>query len=163
MCILVSGRENYELEEQPEIAVRILNKSSKEAYLMRSLDGSVVGDRLPKCQFKVISPSGRPVERVILRCGNQNRICPEDFVVVPPHGAFNPFDGDAFPAYAFPSPVQEPGTYTVQFHYWTIIDDIRFYAGRSAVTPEVEQLFARIAHTDLKSKELQITFRPKSK
>jgi hypothetical protein len=167
-CILVSGRDTYELGDYPQFAVRILNRSSREVYLVGSLDGSTSGRRFPTCRFEVTDAAGKPVNWPGPFCGNMGLLRAEDFALVPGREAFNPFGKGFFPSYPFPVSRQEPGTFAVRFFYSTssrrVSDYFGAYSGREfPVKPEIQQRFDQIPHVELRSKELKITFRPKSK
>jgi hypothetical protein len=170
-CVLSSDRETYEVGQQPIFTVLITNKTSKETYLIGSLDGSTSDRRFPKCSFEVIDSDGKPVERAPeLMCGNMNALRTEDFVAIAPGKSFDPFGKEFFTPYQFHAfPVQQPGIYTVRFSYSTISNQLSDYfggpivGGVKAAKLELQQLFNRIAHIQLKSNELKLTFNPKAK
>ena len=173
-CILVSGRDTYELGDYPQFAVRIVNKASKEIHLLGSLDGSTSERRFPSCRFEITDAAGKVVEVPRGFCGNMGMLRAEDFVAVPAHEAFNPFGKGFFPTDPISVPHQLIGTFTVRFYYSTNSHKIRDYFGDERIAaglsgreflvkPEIQHAFDQITHTEVRSKELKITFRPRSK
>ena len=169
-CVLSCDRETYEVGQQPVFTVRITNNSSKEVLFVGSLDGSTTDRRFPQCRFEIIDSTGKPVKTGLGICGNMNVLRTEDFVAIVPGGSFNPFGKGFFSPYQFHHfPVEQPGVYTVRFSYSTSSDKVADYfgdermAGLRAAKPEIQRLFNRIAHVELKSKELKLTFTSRSK
>ncbi len=144
---------------------------------MGCLDGSTNG-RFPVCVFEVIDSAGIPVKSRLSGCGNMNTLRPEDFVAVAPGKSFDPCgEGFSKPHEFARFPVQQPGIYKVRFSYSSksykvseYFGDERLAAllgksglpGLPVLKPEILPLFERIAHIELKSNELALTFVPKS-
>jgi hypothetical protein len=170
VCVLVAGRDTYEIGELPQIEVRIVNRSSKDIVLIGSLDGSAANWRFPRCRFEVLDPSGNPGEGSSKMCGNMNTLKPSDFVTISPGEAFNPFREGFFRSY--PGALlasQQAGTYTVHFVYSTASRTVSDYFGdermsaalagtKAFATPEVQRLFDRTTHVELRSNELKLSF-----
>jgi hypothetical protein len=164
-CVLVAGRGTYLIGEYPQIAVRIVNRSSKEVFLIGSLDGSGDQRRFPHCHYEVIGPRGESIPPAGGWCGNMNHLRTADFVPVPANDTFNPFGKGFFSAYPFHRIViTEPGTYRVRFVYSTSSKDLRHYAGFPGWSPvdDILPLFNRVSHVTLAGKELKLKFEARS-
>lgn len=92
--------------------------------LVGSLDGSDVQWRYPHSYVTIERPTGDRPPAGVGRCGNTNPLRPEDFVVLGPGQAFNPYrrndDYGFFGCHALDSMTfTSAGRYTVTFHYST--------------------------------------------
>jgi hypothetical protein len=132
-CI-IRGEPTCKVGEAPKITVGLTNQSSREVYLVGSLDASDCKWRYPHCYFEVIGPTGAPSVRGIGRCGNMNTLRAKDFVKVPSGGTFDPYQN--VDGYGFFSAHQlsaenfkQPGEYRVRFVYSTASTDIGAWGG----------------------------------
>jgi hypothetical protein len=168
-CVIASSRTTYTAGEMPKISVRITNHTSKEVYLIGSLDGCTSKSRFPGCDFELLDATGLPILKAKpgVGCGNTNPLKQTDFVKVAPGKDFDPY-GEGF----FPSLVIErlgnlsPGTYILRFHYFTTAELVNFFGDERmksppATTPEIEKLFELVPQIELTSNDLQITIQPK--
>ena len=165
-CVLSADRATYGPGQTPRLHVRINNKSTREVYLIGSLDGSFAGRRFPKWRLEILDAAGKPV--TIPQggggCGNMNSLRLEDFVSVPPGHAFDPFGAGFFGSNDLWMPVGQPGVYTVRFIYSTASPDIRDYYGderghrQYQPSSELMRRFKRVPKLELRSNELTVEF-----
>lgn len=171
VCIVVSGNDNYELGDVPQIAVRIINQSSKEVYLVRMMDGSD-GRRFPQCHWSFTDPSGKPVENIGSFCGTHGSLGPAHFVAVPPGGVFDP-QVHEFLLDQFSRELKQPGTYKVSFRYSTASRTIEDYFGSDFLAARlhgqpyqvggaIQRLFERVEHIEVQSKTLKLVFKSRA-
>ena len=166
-CVLSADRATYHINQTAHLSVRIINKSAHDVYLLGSLDGSEEGRRFPKWRVEVLDAAGKPVnmKRGGAWCGNMNTLRPDDFVLVPRGGSFNPFGQGFFGADGFEFlHVQRPGRYRVRFVYSTASDAIRDYFGDERMrsqfqpSPDIMHLFRQVPKVELRSNELRLEF-----
>ena len=86
----IRGQPTCELGKAPNVTVALTNQTAEEVYLIGSLDASDSKWRYPHCYFEVTGPDGTSAVQGIGRCGNMNTLREQDFVEVPPGGAFDP-------------------------------------------------------------------------
>ncbi len=147
VCVIAAGHDTYEVSERPAIEVRIVNRSTKTVHLARSFgrlpqrDWSASPEPLgfqkgEKCDFEVADPTGHlcPINLYdsMNHCLIQERDLfstlpriPEIKIVVPGE-AFVPLGPTERKMYPFSETYslfqrsgEQPGTYTVRFHYST--------------------------------------------
>lgn len=207
VCIIASGHDTYEVWERPCVVVYIVNRSSKDIYLARAfaggpeLDISKEPDPLDlrkgaKCNFEVADPTGHlcRVEPDGIVClgvgpGKVHLRIPECTTVAPGR-TFVPLGVSEQHRYPFRIPAQQPGTYTVRFHYST--EGLDKFVGdtneeltriakllqtndpddidpipnlgelRDALNPQLDAQLKRIPSLNLRSNILKIKFVPKA-
>ena len=143
----------------PSVSVKLINRTDHEIALVGSLDGSEEKWRYPYCYFEIIGPDGRSTIRPVRRCGNMNALRKEEFVSVPPGGAFDPYQhNDHFgffrsyylSARSFPI----VGEYRIRFCYSTDEMHPGYWfgdLGRNPPLGEVEQLLSRVPKVSIAS------------
>lgn len=172
VCVLVSSSDQYELGDVPYLAVRIVNRSSKEVLLMRELP-SCGRPHFPKIDLKVTDPSGKPFTGFGSMCGTMGDLQTRQFVSLPPGGVLDPKSTDIGTFHLRANRTIGPGTYKVSFEYSTssrLIGDyipwtramIPTHVGEAPpLDPTIHRLLTSIDHVDLRSKTLELSFRPR--
>lgn len=167
-CILTSDKSVYKAGQIPKFEVRIINKSKEEVYLPGSLDGSEEQWRLPYCYFSIQKPI--PDTLVFPRCGNTNPLRLQDFKLLKPGEAIDPYG--KVDNYGFFSnhmakqkeTFKNAGRYTIQFHYSTIADTTKrsrrgfSESYRKADSTEIKRLLKQVPAINISSNALEIKF-----
>lgn len=167
-CTLKSDKKVYKVGELPELKVEIVNNTTRDIYLIGSLDGSDVRWRMPYCYFTIQKPTLDTVQ--LARCGVVNPLRTEDFALVKAGQKFNPYQRiDSYRFFTDPTinnsgMFKSPGIYKIQFHYSTNSSDItkysfdrRFVKSRSD-SMKLFSFFKNVPKTDIESNEIEITF-----
>jgi hypothetical protein len=167
-CTLTSDKTKYKVGELPSLKVLIHNNTGDDIYLIGSLDGSDVKWRMPYCYYSIQEPTNHPVTS--LRCGNMNSLRVQDFRLVKPGEAFNPYqDVDTYGFFTDhrvtdPQTFKTPGVYKIQFHYSTNSSNIaqfmgdRPYRRDKSDSLQVALLLEKVPKVDLTSNEIDVTF-----
>jgi hypothetical protein len=168
-CI-ISADPTHEPGEIPAIAVRIINRTRGDVYLVGSLDGSN-RRRYPYCYFEVVGPDSAIAQSDCSGCVFMNILEEDDFVKVPAGGTFNPFQvgdhhricwnnvlsGDMF---------SREGQYRVRFVYSTLAHDFSEWEGVGpSIDPrtriKLERLLAQVPKTTVTSNEIVVEVKKK--
>jgi len=164
-CVLTASKTNYEAGELPKFNVSIKNNSSKEVYLIGSLEKSDIQRRMPWCYFTVEKP--KPDSFIIERCGFANPLRLQDFVKLKPGDSFDPYaviDNYGF----FPDDYiidrrtfRNAGVYRIQFHYSTNGNNTRRFYGSMSPGEQpgqwIKMLVSKVPKIDLESNIVEIS------
>lgn len=161
-CKLIVNKKVFKVGELPEFKVEIKNLTSKEIYLIGSLDASEEKWRLPHCYFTIDKPFKDST--LIERCGNMNTLRLKDFRLVKPNGIFDPYenleDYGFFSSFAISHPKNfgKTGVYKIQFHYSTKSNDINDFIGDGFGDDkkELTELFKKVPRIELSSNIIEI-------
>ncbi len=128
--VLELDKTTYVGGEIPRAKVVLTNQGDREVVLSKSLDGSSVGWRYPKCQMQIFDENNEPVSiNCIGRCGNMSVLRNGDFVRLAPGESMtvSPYGFEGFVGSHQLS--QSPGTYWLQYRYATTDQGVEGYAG----------------------------------
>ena len=151
--------------ERQRFEVTLTNRTDLPMWLPGSLDNSSDRGRYPYCYFEITGPSGWSPE-VLLRCGNQNPMREQDFVLLRPGQAFDPhanIDNYGFfgPAELEAQTFSVPGTYQVQFFYSTNSRNLEEWKGSlnpEDTTPtQVMERWKRVPRVEVASNTVSFT------
>ena len=162
-CILTVNKIVLRAGEMPEFKVEIKNLSSKEVYLIGSLEGSEQKFRLPYCYFTIEKPFEDPVRRVA-RCGNLLFLRVEDFKLVKPNEIFDPYSKIDEYGYYRSSEInlkenfRKPGKYKIQFHYSTKANNLNGFNiyNRRANFDQLKDLLDKVPKIELSSNVIEL-------
>ena len=164
--IMTLDKETYAFGELPKAKVVLKNESDENVVLARSLDGSEVGWRFPKCGIEVFDENKEKVQLGgIARCGNMNTLRDGDFVELEPGETLTLAENAGF--YAFYQLSQKPGTHWVRYSYATSSGGVEKYFGDERmmpghkVDPALREMAARIPEISVMSEMVKVVVLPK--
>ena len=103
-----------------------------------------------------------------MRCGNTNSLKPEDFKLVKPGQAFDPYERIGNDGYFQNSEIMQietfrnPGVYKIKFHYSTNSIDINKFSGTPTFLKnekdniQIDKYFKKVPKIDLVSNTIEI-------
>lgn len=162
-CVLTVNKIVLKAGEMPEFKVEIKNLSSKEVYLIGSLEGSERKFRLPYCYFTIEKPFEDPVRRVGM-CGVLPFLKVEDFKLVKPNEIFDPYSKIDEYGYYRSSEInlkenfRKPGKYKIQFHYSTKANNLNGFNiyNRRADFDQLVELLDKVPKIELSSNVIEL-------
>jgi len=137
VCILKANKRIHQIGEQPDIRVEIMNKTDSTILMVRCLDGSPFGFRLPTSKFTISHQLLGNLENPFFGCANVNPLKESDFQEVKPGNSFDPYGGNAFCRITDFSNANFliPGIYQLTYNYSTVGND--FLPQRNIVSPQI--------------------------
>ena len=166
LACTIHGNPVCKLGRAPQIKVSLINQTKRDIYLVGSLDASDCKWRYPHCYFEVTGPDGKAVVDDVGRCGFMNALRLEDFVLVLPGEAFDPYqridDYGFFASHQLRSSTfQQPGEYRIRFIYSTKNANMAPWLGVGSPAEEskaeIASLFQQVPKIEVRSDEFTLT------
>ena len=159
-------KETCDFGQLPKAKVVLKNEGDVKVVLARSLDGSEVGWRFPKCGIEVFDENKEAVQLGgMARCGNMSMLQEGDFVELAPGETL--VLAESAGHFSFYQLSQKPGTYWVRYSYATSSGGVEKYYGDERMTEgfkvdwKLRELAERIPELSVKSNMVKVVVLPK--
>ncbi len=148
-CEIVPSADTFRVGDFASFQVILHNIGKETFYLVPALDGSLEHLRYPLVSIAIDGDSERMTGNQPRMCGNVNYLMPEDFILIPPGGSFQPFD-----VFVFEQPLRRPGDHKVLFSYSTLEADYQFWIDRlggETIDPRAHEFLKGVPRVKLTS------------